>query len=112
MPLPYFTYCNIVWGINYMSNLTKLFMIQKRLIRLIYNAEYHAETSTIFYNLKILNTQKINILLIAMHMHKNDNNALPDCIDHMFMANNYGMYTYTILAMQELFEFQNTKQTS
>lgn len=40
---PYLNYCNIIWSSNYPSNLNKLLLLQKRIVRIICGAEYLAQ---------------------------------------------------------------------
>ena len=40
--LPYFSYCNIVWGSTYQSRLKKLCILQKKIVRIISGASYRA----------------------------------------------------------------------
>ena len=85
---PYLSYCNHVWGNTCSSYLDKLFTLQKKLVRLIYNASYDANTGKIFSNLKIIKIHDINTLLTAIHMYKYHHGLLPDCINGMFTSNN------------------------
>ena len=51
---PYMQYCILVWGSTYPSNLTRIVLLQKRLIRIIYKASYDAHTQPFFKELGIL----------------------------------------------------------
>src|SRR6218665_2878615 len=44
---PYLSYCNIVWGSNYLSYLLPLVILQKRITRIVCNLPYLASTKTI-----------------------------------------------------------------
>ena len=55
---PYFCYCNVVWASTYKTNLRCLAILQKRIIRIIYNkSHFNAHTDPIF---KDLGTLKFN----------------------------------------------------
>ena len=40
MIFPYLSYCNIAWGANYNTRLSKLFLLQKRILRTIFSVDY------------------------------------------------------------------------
>ena len=52
---PYFYYCNIVWASTYKTNLRRLVILQKRIIRIINKSHFNAHTDPIFKDLGILN---------------------------------------------------------
>ena len=45
---PYMQYCILVWGSTYPSNLNRIVLLQKRLIRIVYKASYDAHTQPFF----------------------------------------------------------------
>ena len=49
---PYLQYCVSVWGSTYPSNLSRIFMLQKRAVRIITKESFDAHTDPIFKNLK------------------------------------------------------------
>jgi len=51
---PYFLYCLIIYSCTNQKNLNKLFLLQKRCIRLISNSKYNAHTEPLFFSLNIL----------------------------------------------------------
>ena len=51
---PHMSYCCELWGSTYQSRLKKLFLLQKRAIRIIYNLHYHDHTSVFFHSSKLL----------------------------------------------------------
>ena len=48
---PHMSYCCEIWGSTYPSRPRKLFLLQKKAIRIIYN--YHDHTSVFFHSSKI-----------------------------------------------------------
>ena len=48
---PYFYYCNIVWASTYNTNLLRLIILQKRIIRIITKSHFNAHTDLIFKDL-------------------------------------------------------------
>ena len=51
---PFLTYCNVVWSSTYCSNLNCIYLLQKRLVRLITKAHYLANTAPLCSQLKVL----------------------------------------------------------
>ena len=52
--LPYISYCAIICGNTYYTNVISIFTKQKKAIRIISNAKYNDHTSKLFRNLSIL----------------------------------------------------------
>ena len=65
---PYITYCNSTWSSTYVSNLNRIYLLQKRAVRAVTNSEYRAHTAPLFTKLKILDIFQINTLDIAKFM--------------------------------------------
>ena len=51
---PYLTYCNLIWASTYVTNLQRIYLLQKRAVRAISKADYKASSKPCFANLKIL----------------------------------------------------------
>ena len=49
---PYLTYCNTAWSSTYVSNLSRIFLLQKRIVRVLTNSNYRAHTAPLFSKLK------------------------------------------------------------
>ena len=56
---PYLVYCISVWGSTYPSNLSRIFLLQKKVIRIISKSAFDAHTEPIFKQLKILKLSDI-----------------------------------------------------
>ena len=84
---PYITYCNSTWSSTYVSNLNRIYYLQKRVVRAITNSEYRAHTAPLFSKLKILDIFQINTLDIAKFMFRYHNNLLPPLFFNLFMTN-------------------------
>ena len=65
---PYLSYNTIIWGCAYQTNLTPLFLQQKRTIRTIANAGFRDHTDPLFKSLKILKVQDIYNFQLGCHM--------------------------------------------
>ena len=73
----YLTYCNIVWGNASNVYIDRLFILQKRALRIICNAEYRAHTRSLFGNLELLNMYDIHKLQVVTFLYKFLHNKLP-----------------------------------
>ena len=84
---PYYHYCNEVWGNAYPSHLRRLYVLQKRAIRIIAKVEPLTPSSTLFKRLKILTLPSINFHLTAQFMFRVFRHLLPNLFDDMFIRN-------------------------
>ena len=84
---PYLNYCNIAWSSTYPSNLNRIHLLQKRVVRIIANADYRAHTAPLFRKLKILDVFNVNSFLIASFMYSYHNQLLPDNFHRLFLTN-------------------------
>ena len=57
--LPYLNYCAEVWGNTYQSSITPLFLKQKKVVRIICNANYLDHTDELFNKLNTLRLSHI-----------------------------------------------------
>lgn len=85
--LPYFVYCNEVWGNAAQKYLHPLFKLQKKCVRIIRSASFLEHTNPIFRELKILPLAQIykqRIVLLAFKFIKGN---LPNLFKDIFMIN-------------------------
>ena len=66
----YLNYVNLAWGSTYLTNLKKLRSQQKHAIRIIYNKTKFEHTKELFKSANVLDLYKLNILSIAVFMHR------------------------------------------
>ena len=66
---PYLMYCNHVWGENYQSNLEKVVLVQKKLIRIITCSPYLAHTEPLFAANNILTVNDITQYVIGIFLY-------------------------------------------
>ena len=67
---PYLIYCNTLWGKASETYMSQLFLLQKRLVRLITNSEFLAHSDPLFYRTQILKIKDIYTYLIAIDAYK------------------------------------------
>ena len=66
---PYLTYCNLIWASTYVTNLQRIYLLQKRAVRAISKADYKASSKPLFANLKILDVFSIYSLHVSFFMY-------------------------------------------
>ena len=82
--LPYMTYCLEIWGNTYQSNTLCIFILQKKILRIIIGANRYDHTNCIFDNLRILKFYDLVKLRTSVIMYLARNNTLPVSIQHIF----------------------------
>ena len=45
---PYLSYCNTVWSSTYVTNLNRIFLLQKRAVRALTNSDFRAQTAPVY----------------------------------------------------------------
>ena len=89
MVLPYFNYCNIVWGKCAQCHLSRLISLQKRAIRIISKSQPLTHTDPLFQKFKLLTLDQINKQQIALFMYSYCNSLLPNFLQTRFIQNKY-----------------------
>ena len=84
---PYLVYCISVWGSTY-PNLNRIFLLQKKVIRIISKSAFDAHTEPIFKQLKILKLSDIYQSQIDKIMFSFKKGLLPDAFREMFVLTN------------------------
>lgn len=85
---PYITYCNIAWSSTYVTNINRIFYLQKRAVRAITNSNFRAHSAPLFLRLGILDIFKVNSLYVARFMFCYHNQLLPPIFFNLFTRNN------------------------
>ena len=75
---PYITYCNSTWSSTYVSNLNRIFYLQKRVLWGTVNSDYRAH-SPLFAKLGILDIFQVNSFHIAKFMCHYQNQLYLQC---------------------------------
>ena len=68
MIYPYLQNCNLVWANTYQKNLSRLVILQKRIVRIINKRDNLAHTSPIFKDLYLLKFEDILKLQLSQFM--------------------------------------------
>ena len=108
---PFLTYCNVAWSSTYCFNLNCIYLLQKRLVRLITKAHYLANTAPLFSQLKVLDIFSINSFSVATFMYSYHHNLLPSSFHDLFLSSNQVHQYETQLASQYRPHFCRTNIT-
>lgn len=65
---PYLSYCNIIWASIFPTSLHKLFLLQKKFIRLATTSTQSEPSAPLFMQLKILSIFDINVYQTCIFM--------------------------------------------
>ena len=85
---PYLSYCNTAWFSTYVSNLSCIFLLQKRIVRVLTNSiSYRAHTAPLFSKLKILSIHQLNSFHIGKFVFSYHNQLLPPSFRNLFTTN-------------------------
>ena len=85
---PYLIYCISVWGSTYSSNLNRIFLLQKKVIRIMSRSSYLARTDPLFKQLKILKLHNLYLFQVGKFMFLFKKGLLPDVFNDMFPLTN------------------------
>ena len=83
----YLTYCNHVWGSTYVTNLEKLFVLQKKALRIMCSKPKRSSTDPLFYELGILRFHDINLYLMGKFMFRFYKSEVPELFVNYFNSN-------------------------
>ena len=81
---PYLTYCTTVWSSTYVTNLNRIFLLQKRAVRAMTNSNHLAPSAPLFAQLNILDIFKVNSFYIAKFMFSYHQRLLPSPFLNLF----------------------------
>ena len=85
---PYLIYCIEAWGNAINCYLKQLYLIQKKVIRMIAFANYNTPSIDILKNLNILPLYKLVVDRIGIMMYKYANDLLPPALHYLYTSNN------------------------
>ena len=81
---PYLIYCVSVWGLAYQSNLSRIIILQKRIIRIKSKVFFDSHTGVLFKEQEILKFSDIYLYQIGKFMYLFKRGLLPNYFRDMF----------------------------
>ena len=82
---PYYEYANIMWAVRNTAVLQKLFITQKRAVRVITNSSWNAHTYPLFRKTHTLTIQELHKLQVACFMFQVDKGHMPSYFSSVFL---------------------------
>ena len=86
--LSLFYYDNLVWASTYKTNIRRLVILQKRIIRIIKKSHFNSHTDPIFKELSLLKFNVIHFLQLEQFMFSCKNSFLPPRFKGNFSQSN------------------------
>ena len=90
---PFLIYGITVWGNTYQTTLNPLYLLQKKVVRIITFENFDAPSSPVFKCLSILKLSDLVTLYVSIFMHKFHQKLLPSVFDNFF-ADVRDLHTY------------------
>ena len=75
--VPYLSYCSEIWGNTYNTNINCVYVLQKKVLRLVCNVDYQYHSNVLFNELRMLKLFDIIELKTAMIMYKANKKCYP-----------------------------------
>ena len=75
--VPYLTYCSEIWGNTYKTNINCVYLLQKKVLRIVGNVDYRYYSNVLFKELRILKLFDSIELKTAMLMYKANKKSYP-----------------------------------
>ena len=87
MIYPYLTYCNVIWANTHSTRLKSIFMLQKKIVRIITFSNYTEDWRPLFKYLNIFDIYELNIYLTGIFMYWYYHSNLPAYFINFFTKN-------------------------
>ena len=85
---PHFTYCLTSWGSTTKSRLNVLFLLQKKIVRILTGSDYHAHSESLFIELKIMNVFQLHRYFTGILVYKSIYNMYFKYWNNLFHQSN------------------------
>ena len=84
---PYLYYCNMIWALTYETNLRRLVILQKRVVRIVSRSKFDAHTDPLFKALGLMKFLDIRFVQLGLFMYSYANSLLPNQFKDVFPLN-------------------------
>ena len=85
---PHFIYCLTSWGSTTKSRLNVLFLLQKKIVRILTGSDYHAHSESLFIELKIMNVFQLHRYFTGILVYKSISNIYFKYWNNLFHKSN------------------------
>ena len=85
--LPYLNYGILAWGNSLRSQMDRLLLLQKRVLRIICNENWLAHTDQLFHSKKVLKIYDLYNVRLGCIMYQLNQNELPSALTQLFSKN-------------------------
>ena len=85
--LPYLNYGILAWGNTAKLLLDRIYLLQKKIVRIICNTNFYSHTNSLFHKNKLLKIYDIYDFNLGQFMYKYSKNELPNIFTNMFIKN-------------------------
>ena len=85
--LPYISYGILAWGNTSTCLLNRIFVLQKKALRIIDRVDFRAHSDPLFFNHYTLKVNDIYALQLGIFMHQLLAHDLPSSVERMFNSN-------------------------
>ena len=83
---PYLSYCNMIWGKAAKTHLSKIHLLQKRVVRMLCNVGYRNSTQILFKDANIMSIYEQSIFFSCVFILKFRKGLPPLIFNHLFTA--------------------------
>ena len=90
--VPYLSHCSEIWGNTNKTNINCVYVLQKKVLRIVCNVDYQYHSNVLFKELRILKLFDIVELKTAMIMYKAKKKFLPLNIKRLFSVDEVTYY--------------------
>ena len=90
--LPYITYCCEIWGNTYATNVNCIYVIRKKVVRIIHHEERLAHTNCLFKQLHSLKFQDTKLPSLVQELYDFSRNKLQQKVSQRFLVNRGVLY--------------------
>lgn len=93
---PYLAYCITIWGHTYQTYISRIHLLQKKLVRIISNSDFRAPTINLFKSLKIMTIYQLYEYFTAIFVYKTLHSKVPAQFWHYFKRNVISRHYYDL----------------
>ena len=109
--LPHISYCAHIWGTTASIHLQRLYVLQKKIVRIICGVHPRTHTEPLYKALHVLNVEQIRDYSVALFMYKLTNCMLPSMFENMFISTSDVHDYYTRQANLLYVQYASTKRS-